>query len=142
MVYDEYMTNSTNEAGPLVLIIEDDYALRGLFREALDFEGFTTCIASDGIEGLELFEQINPDIILMDLMMPRMDGWQALERIRRVSECPVIIVTGKGTDKDIIRGLLEAGADGYLVKPFGVPELLARINAVLRRSTQPVEQPS
>lgn len=136
------MIKSKNGAAPLVLIVEDDYALRGLFREALDLEGFTTCIASDGLEGIELFEQIDPDIILMDLMMPRMDGWQALERIRRVSECPVIIVTGRGTTKDIIKGLLEAGADDYLVKPFGIPELLARINAVLRRSVHPVKQRS
>ena len=136
------MIKSTNGAEPLVLIVEDDFALRSLFREALDAEGFTTCIASNGVEGIELFEQINPDIILMDLMMPRMDGWQALERIRRVSECPVIIVTGKGTTEDIIKGLLEAGADDYLVKPFGITELLARINAVLKRSIQPVKQRS
>ena len=136
------MAISTNGARPLVLVIEDDYALRSLFREALDSEGFATCIASDGLEGIQLFEQINPDIILMDLMMPRMDGWQALERIRRVSKCPVIIVTGKGTTEDIIKGLLEAGADDYLVKPFGIPELLVRINAVLKRSVHPVRQGS
>ena len=66
--------------------------------------------------------------------MPKMDGWEALERVRNDSDCPVIIVTGQGTAEDIIKGLLESGADDYLVKPFGIRELLARVSAVLRRS--------
>ena len=123
-----------NGAGPLILIVEDDTSLRDLFQEALDGEGYSTCIASDGVEGLELFDEINPDLVLLDLLMPKMDGWEALERVRRISECPVIIVTGQGTTEEIIRGLLEAGADDYLVKPFGIKELIARVNAVLRRS--------
>ena len=123
-----------NGAGPLILIVEDDTSLRDLFQEALDGEGYSTCIASDGAEGLELFDEVNPDLVLLDLLMPKMDGWEALERVRRISECPVIIVTGQGTTEEIIRGLLEAGADDYLVKPFGIKELIARVNAVLRRS--------
>ena len=123
-----------NGAGPLILIVEDDTSLRDLFQEALDGEGYSTCIASDGVEGLELFDEVNPDLVLLDLLMPKMDGWEALERVRRISECPVIIVTGQGTTEEIIRGLLEAGADDYLVKPFGIKELIARVNAVLRRS--------
>ena len=123
-----------NGSGPLILIVEDDTSLRDLFQEALDGEGYSTCIASDGVEGLELFDEVNPDLVLLDLLMPKMDGWEALERVRRISECPVIIVTGQGTTEEIIRGLLEAGADDYLVKPFGIKELIARVNAVLRRS--------
>ena len=123
-----------NVSGPLILIVEDDTSLRDLFQEALDGEGYSTCIASDGVQGLELFDEVNPDLVLLDLLMPRMDGWEALERVRRISECPVIIVTGQGTTEEIIRGLLEAGADDYLVKPFGIKELTARVNAVLRRS--------
>jgi two-component system response regulator ResD len=123
-----------NGTGPLILIIEDDTSLRDLFCEALDAEGYSTCIAANGMEGLERFDEVNPDLVLMDLLMPRMNGWETLERVRRISECPVIIVTGQGTTENIIRGLLEAGADDYLVKPFGVKELIARVDAVLRRS--------
>ena len=123
-----------NGTGPLILIVEDDSSLRDLFREALDSEGYSTCIASNGLEGMEKFDEVNPDLVLLDLLMPKMDGWEALERVRKISDCPVIIVTGQGTDEDIIKGLLEAGADDYLVKPFGIKELIARVNAVLRRS--------
>jgi DNA-binding response OmpR family regulator len=92
-------------------------------------------IASNGAEGIQMFDEVNPDLVLLDLLMPKMDGWEALERVRKISECPVIIVTGQGTTEDIIRGLLEAGADDYLVKPFGIKKLIARVNAVLRRAT-------
>lgn len=125
---------NNNGAGPRILIVEDDNSLRDLFSEALESEGYTTSIASNGAEGIEVFDEINPDLVLLDLLMPKMDGWEALERVRKISECPVIIVTGQGTTEDIIRGLLEAGADDYLVKPFGIKELIARVNAVLRRS--------
>ena len=122
-----------NGNGPLILIVEDDTSLRDLFQESLDGEGYSTCIAADGLEGLEKFDEVNPDLVLLDPLMPKMDGWEALERVRRISECPVIIVTGQGTTEEIIRGLLEAGADDYLVKPFGIKELIARVNSVLRR---------
>ncbi|MCI0438237.1 MAG: response regulator transcription factor [Chloroflexi bacterium] len=128
------MTMLERSENPLVLVVEDDKSLRELYDEALTSEGFEVRTASDGFEGLKRFEEIAPDVVLLDLMMPKMDGWEALERLRRVSECPVIIATGRDTTEDIIRGLLEAGADEYLVKPFGIPELVARIRAVLRRS--------
>ena len=126
---------NNNGTGPHVLIVEDDNSLRDLFSEALESDGFKTSIASNGAEGIQMFDEVNPDLVLLDLLMPKMDGWEALERVRTISECPVIIVTGQGTTEDIIRGLLEAGADDYLVKPFGIKELIARVNAVLRRAT-------
>ncbi len=119
---------------PLILIVEDDHSLRELYREALEGDGYTVAVARDGIEGIEQFDELVPDLILLDLIMPKMDGWEALEAVRNVSDCPVIIVTGQGTTEDIIKGLLEAGADEYLVKPFGIKELLDRVSAVLRRS--------
>ncbi len=127
------MNNGTN---PRILIVEDDSSLLDLYGEALKNEGYNTYMASDGLDGMEKFEDVNPDLIILDLLMPRMDGWEALERVRKVSECPVIIVTGQGTTEEIIRGLLEAGADDYLVKPFGIKELTARVNVVLRRSVR------
>ena len=127
-----------NGKGPHILIVEDDNSLRDLFSEALESEGYATSMASNGAEGIEVFDEINPDLVLLDLLMPKMDGWEALERVRKISECPVIIVTGQGTTEDIIRGLLEAGADDYLVKPFGIKELIARVNAVLRRASPAV----
>ncbi len=126
---------NNNGTGPHVLIVEDDNSLRDLFSEALESDGFKTSIASNGAEGIQMFDGVNPDLVLLDLLMPKMDGWEALERVRKISECPVIIVAGQGTTEDIIRGLLEAGADDYLVKPFGIKELIARVNAVLRRAT-------
>ena len=126
---------NNNGTGPHVLIVEDDNSLRDLFSEVLESDGFKTSIASNGAEGIQMFDEVNPDLVLLDLLMPKMDGWEALERVRKIFECPVIIVTGQGTTEDIIRGLLEAGADDYLVKPFGIKKLIARVNAVLRRAT-------
>ena len=117
-----------------ILVVEDEESLRDLYREALEVEGYVVIAACDGVEGLEKFRDEDPDIVLLDLMMPKLDGWEVLEKIRQVSDSPVIIVTGQGTAEDIIKGLLEAGADDYLVKPFGIRELQARIIAVLRRS--------
>ena len=128
------MTN--NGTKPRILIVEDDSSLRDLFGEALEGDGYKIYTASDGLQGVEKFEDVNPDLIILDLLMPRMDGWEALERVRKVSDCPVIIVTGQGTTDVIIRGLLEAGADDYMVKPFGIKELSARVNVVLRRSVR------
>ena len=131
-----------SESSPelVVLVIEDDVSLRDLYCEALQSEGCAIHTASDGVEGMEQFRMIAPDIVLMDLMMPRMDGWQTLEEVRKISGCPVIIVTGQGTTEDTIKGLLEAGADDYLVKPFSVAELVARVKAMTRRSSPRVEQ--
>lgn len=135
-VYINIIAMLNNGTSPRILIVEDDSSLRDLYSEALQGEGFDTHTASDGIEGMEKFEDVNPDLIILDLLMPKMDGWEALERVRNISDCPVIIVTGQGTTEEIIRGLLEAGADDYLVKPFGIKELTARVNVVLKRSVR------
>ncbi len=125
-----------SQLSPVVLVVEDDASLRNLLCEALKTEGFSTCVASNGRDALLQFYQRLPDLVVLDLIMPEMDGWETLERLRMVSSCPVIIVTGLGTPEDIIRGFLEGGADDYLVKPFGIRELVARVHAVLRRSGQ------
>ena len=134
------MEMSEQNSNLIILVIEDDVSLRDLYCEALKSDGYEIRTAIDGQEGIEQFRMIAPDMVLMDLMMPRMDGWQTLEEIRKISECPVIIITGQGTTEDIIRGLLEAGADDYMVKPFGVPELVARVEAMIRRASPQIRQ--
>lgn len=140
MVYGYDMALSAQYPNLTVLVIEDDVSLRDLYCEALKSDGYEIRTAVDGLDGIEQFRMFAPDMVLMDLMMPRMDGWQTLEEIRKISKCPVIIITGQGTTEDIIRGLLEAGADDYMVKPFGVPELIARVKAMIRRASPPVQQ--
>ena len=116
---------------PVILVVEDDEAIRRIVSKVLEAEGYRTELASNGAEGLEKFYLCLPDLIMMDVRMPQMDGWEALERLRRVSECPVIMLTVFGAADDVVKGL-ELRADDYLVKPFGVRELTARVNAVLR----------
>ncbi|MCH8206033.1 MAG: response regulator transcription factor [Chloroflexi bacterium] len=118
---------------PLILVVEDDDAIRGIVSTVLQAEGYRTDLARNGVEGLDRFYLGLPDLIMMDVKMPEMDGWETLERLRKVSDCPVIMLTVFGSPDDIVRGL-ELGADDYLVKPFGVPELTARVKAVLRRA--------
>jgi DNA-binding response OmpR family regulator len=119
---------------PLILVVEDDDAIRGIVNTVLQAEGYRTDVARNGVEGLDRFYMGLPDLIMMDVKMPEMDGWETLERLRRVSDCPVIMLTVFGSPDDIVRGL-ELGADDYLVKPFGVRELTAKVNAVLRRAS-------
>lgn len=116
-----------------VLIVEDDGNIAELLRLYLEKDGYEPSIASDGVEGFELFEQIDPSIVLLDIMLPRMDGWEVCRRIREKSDVPIIMLTAKGELNDRVTGL-DAGADDYVTKPFEMKELLARIRAVLRRS--------
>ena len=118
---------------PLILVVEDDPAIRHIVGTVLEAEGYRTEVARNGVEGLDKFYLSLPDLIMMDVKMPEMDGWETLERLRRVSDCPVIMLTVFGSPDDIVRGL-ELGADDYLAKPFGVRELTARVKAVLRRA--------
>ena len=119
-----------------ILLVDDEpLILKGL-KYSLEKEGYQTESASDGEEALERFEAGNYDMVLLDVMLPILDGWGVLSRIREHSKCPVIMLTAKGEVDDRIHGL-EMGADDYVIKPFEMKELLARINAVLRRSEIP-----
>ncbi len=116
-----------------ILIADDDPQLLRLMARNLQFEGYDVLTAADGRAALELAEAKRPDLVLLDVMMPKMDGFTVSQRIREFSNIPIIIVTARGQDQDKIRGL-DLGADDYLTKPFNVDELLARSRAVLRRS--------
>ncbi len=115
-----------------ILIVEDDTNIRELLRLYLEREGYSTILAGDGAEGLKAFRQNKPDLILLDIMMPVMDGWQVCREIRLESKTPVIMLTAKGETFDKVTGL-EMGADDYIVKPLEMREVIARIRAVLRR---------
>lgn len=99
----------------------------------LEKEGYTVVLAGNGEEALSKFDEENPDIILLDVMMPRLDGWQVCRELRKKSECPIIMITAKGETFDKVLGL-ELGADDYVVKPFEPKEIVARVKAVLRRT--------
>jgi len=116
-----------------ILIIEDDTNIAELLQIYLEREGFEAQTADDGGKGLELFRSMAPDLVLLDIMLPVMDGWSVLKKIRESEKTPVIMVTAKGETFDKVSGL-EMGADDYIVKPFEMKEVLARIHAVLRRS--------
>ena len=115
-----------------VLIIEDDINIAELLRLYLEKDGFEVHVASDGGRGVSEFERISPDLVLLDIMLPVLDGWGVCREIRSMSKVPVIMLTAKGETLDKISGL-EMGADDYVVKPFEVKELLARVHAVMRR---------
>ena len=116
-----------------LVVADDDPQLLRLMARNLQLEGFDVLAASDGQQALELIENHAPDLVLLDVMMPRMDGFAVCSRVREFSAVPIIIVTARGQDQDKVRGL-DLGADDYLTKPFSVEELLARVRAVLRRS--------
>lgn len=118
-----------------VLIVEDDPGISDFIDLELKHEGFETCVANTGRKALEQFEKFNPNLILLDVMLPEISGLEVLRRIRKTSEVPVIMVTAKGDTYDRVNGL-DAGADDYIPKPFEIEELLARMRAVLRRTTK------
>lgn len=115
-----------------ILIVEDESNIAELLRLYLEREGYDVIIAKDGREGLVQFRSGNPSLVLLDVMMPFMDGWEVLKNIRQESAVPVIMLTAKGETFDKVNGL-EMGADDYITKPFEMKEVLARIQAVLRR---------
>ena len=115
------------------LVVEDDGNIAELLRLYLERDGFEVQHAADGGEGVVMFRAFNPDIVLLDIMLPVMDGWGVLREIRKDSRTPVIMLTAKSETPDKVSGL-EMGADDYVTKPFEVKELLARIHAVLRRA--------
>ncbi len=116
-----------------VLIVEDDKNIQELLQLYLEKEGYAVTVASDGGQGLTKFRAIKPDLVLLDIMMPVMDGFEVCKNIRAESRTPVIMLTAKGELDDKVAGL-KTGADDYVTKPFEMPELLARIEAVLRRA--------
>ncbi len=120
------------------LIIEDDTNIADLLRLYLEKDGFEVFIAYDGGAGVRLAQEQEPNLILLDIMLPVLDGWQVCRKIRETSKVPIIMLTAKGEVFDKVSGL-EMGADDYIVKPFEVKELLARIHAVLRRTQTEVE---
>ncbi len=115
-----------------ILVIEDDANIAELLRLYLEREGFETAIAHDGERGLMEFERSRPELVLLDIMLPKLDGWGVLRKIRAQADTPVIMLTAKGETFDKVSGL-EMGADDYIVKPFDMKEVVARIRAVLRR---------
>ncbi|NLU23831.1 MAG: response regulator transcription factor [Clostridiales bacterium] len=119
-----------------ILVVEDDHNISDLIRMYLEKEGFEVRLAADGGKAVEEFEKKAPDLVLLDIMLPVMDGWAVCAKIRETSKTPIIMLTAKSEVTDRITGL-EMGADDYLVKPFEMKELMARINAVLRRSEIP-----
>lgn len=122
------------------LVVEDDGNIAELLRLYLEKDGFEVAIASDGGTGVRLAQSEEPDIILLDIMLPVLDGWQVCRKVRETSRVPIIMLTAKGETFDKVNGL-DMGADDYIVKPFEVKELLARIHAVMRR-TEPEENPA
>ena len=115
-----------------VLIVEDDKNIADLLRLYLEKEGMDCQVANDGLVGLEKFHQFQPDIMLLDIMLPGLDGWSVCKKVRETSKMPIIMLTAKGELEDKVSGL-EMGADDYITKPFEMKEVLARVHAVLRR---------
>ena len=116
-----------------ILIVDDDENICELLRLYLEKDGFETIVANDGEQAVDYASKYSPDLILLDIMLPKLDGWQVCREIRKTSETPIIMLTAKGETFDKILGL-ELGADDYVSKPFDAKEVIARIKAVLRRS--------
>lgn len=121
-----------------ILIVDDDINICELLRLYIEREDYSVVIANDGEQAVELFNQEQPDLVLLDIMLPKLDGWQVCKEIRKISNRPIIMLTAKGELFDKILGL-ELGADDYIIKPFEAKEVIARIHAVLRRTSPPAE---
>jgi DNA-binding response OmpR family regulator len=116
-----------------ILVVDDEQPIRDLLRELLEGEGYDVVLAEDGQDGLKAFFASRPALVVLDILMPRMDGWKLLERIREVSDAPVIILSALDREQETVRGL-RGGADDYVVKPMRRAEFLARVEAVLRKA--------
>ena len=122
-----------------MLVVDDDEMMRGVVRQLLERAGHEVREAPDGRSGLREFYSSTPDLIILDVEMPELDGWSTLERIRELSDVPVLMLTARETELERVRGLHD-GADDYVVKPFGRQELVARVGALLRRAQPQGEQ--
>ena len=116
-----------------ILVVDDDININELLKLYLENDGYVVFTALDGQEAVEMFQEKNPDLILLDIMLPKVDGWQVCREIRKTSAVPIIMLTAKGETFDKVLGL-ELGADDYVVKPFDAKEVMARVKAVLRRT--------
>lgn len=116
-----------------ILLIDDDTELPGVVGVALEQEGFEVLMAPDGPEGLRAAYRHHPDLVILDVMMPHLDGWKTCQRLRELSDMPIIMLTAKTREADVVKGLI-LGADDYVTKPFSVAELVARVQACLRRT--------
>jgi DNA-binding response OmpR family regulator len=116
-----------------ILVVEDEAGLRQGLEINLRMENYETVLAADGEEAIRIFHAESPDIVLLDLMLPKKSGFEVLDHIRKFSKIPVLLLTARGQETDKVRGL-RGGADDYITKPFGLQELFARIDAVMRRS--------
>ena len=123
-----------------ILVIDDDEFLLRLIQRLLKPEGYSVHVAGNGEDGLKVFHQVAPDLVILDVMMPEMDGWEVCRRLRQVSPVPIIFLTALSAESNVVGGLV-GGADDYLVKPFNAPELRARVTALLRRARMPLNQP-
>ena len=128
------------ESGPRVLIVDDEQAIRRFLRLALTSQGYTVFEASSGLEALTTASNYKPDVIILDLGLPDMDGYDVTLLFRQWTQIPIIILSVRGSEGDKIKAL-DAGADDYLTKPFSTGELLARLRANLRRTSQTASEP-
>ena len=122
-----------------ILVVDDDLNICELLRLYLTKEGYNVVIANDGMSAVTMFQEESPSLVLLDIMLPKLDGWQVCREIRKFSETPIIMLTAKGEVFDRVLGL-ELGADDYVVKPFDTKEIVARIKAVLRRSAASADE--
>jgi len=123
-----------------LLVVDDDVRILRMMQRMLELEGYRVLTASSGEAALDIFDEETPDLVLLDIMMPNMDGYTVCRRIREFSQTPIIMVTGKDNDEEKVQGL-DAGADDYVTKPFSAKELGARVRAVLRRTKLWDERP-
>lgn len=122
----------------LILVVDDDEKICQVLTLYLRSKGYEVVICKSGSRAMSVFRECNPKLVLLDIMLPGMDGWEILSKIRKISNVPVIMLTAKGDTTNRVQGL-DCGADDYIVKPFDSKELIARIRAVLRRAAQPEE---
>ncbi len=131
-------------SNPAILIVDDEMRMRRVIADYLHIKGYETLEASDGVEALEVFYREHPDLVILDVMMPRKDGWQVCREIRQTHQTPIIMLTARSEEEDELQGF-ELGADEYVAKPFSLKILSARIEAVLRRKgtvqTAPADAP-
>lgn len=126
-------TKESKNMGTKILVVDDDKNICELLKLYLENDGYTVYIANDGQEAVNTFQQKAPQLVLLDIMLPKIDGWQVCREIRKISSAPIIMLTAKGETFDKVLGL-ELGADDYVTKPFDAKEVMARIKAVLRRT--------